>query len=164
MVAVWLHYFLLVWFAWMLIEGIYLYLMVITVFDNNNEQLRLYGVCAYGKIADQYVSVLKLIAQYVYLWYSSLNWQNIRNILLIFWYRYTWSYCSYFCKFCARRLWHRFEVRTSSAVRIWNPDKTWNLSTSFSIYSSMFFFCIILAAGCPWQMESFMHSSFLHCW
>ncbi|XP_015756752.1 PREDICTED: adhesion G-protein coupled receptor D1-like [Acropora digitifera] len=47
-VAVWLHYFLLVWFAWMLIEGIYLYLMVITVFDNNNEQLRLYGVCAYG--------------------------------------------------------------------------------------------------------------------
>ncbi|XP_067039054.1 adhesion G protein-coupled receptor L4-like [Acropora muricata] len=47
-VAVWLHYFLLVWFAWMLIEGIYLYLMVITVFDNSNEQLRLYGVCAYG--------------------------------------------------------------------------------------------------------------------
>ena len=95
---------------------------------------------------------------------SWLNWQNIRNILLIFWYRYTWSYCSYFRKFCARRLWHRFEVRTSSAVRIWNPDKTWNLSTSFSIYSSMFFFCIILAAGCPWRMESFMHSSFLHCW
>ena len=70
-VAVWLHYFLLVWFAWMLIEGIYLYLMVITVFDNNNEQLRLYGVCAYGKIADQYVSVLKLIAQYVYLWFMA---------------------------------------------------------------------------------------------
>ena len=55
----------------MLIEGIYLYLMVITVFDNNNEQLRLYGVCAYGKIADQYVSVLKLIAQYVYLWFMA---------------------------------------------------------------------------------------------
>ena len=70
-VAVWLHYFLLVWFAWMLIEGIYLYLMVITVFDNSNEQLRLYGVCAYGKIADQYFSVLKLIAEYVYLWFMA---------------------------------------------------------------------------------------------
>lgn len=55
----------------MLIEGIYLYLMVITVFDNSNEQLRLYGVCAYGKIADQYFSVLKLIAEYVYLWFMA---------------------------------------------------------------------------------------------
>lgn len=54
----------------MLIEGIYLYLMVIAVFDNN-EQLRLYGVCAYGKIGDQYVSVLNLIAQYVYLWFMA---------------------------------------------------------------------------------------------
>ena len=71
---------------------------------------------------------------------SWLDWQNIR-ILLIFGHRYTWCYCSYFCKFCARRLRHRFEVRTSSAVRIRNLYKTWNLTTSFSIYSSMLFFC-----------------------
>ena len=48
-VAVLLHYFLLVWFAWMLIEGIYLYVIVITVFGNNKDQLRLYGACAYGE-------------------------------------------------------------------------------------------------------------------
>ncbi|XP_068744277.1 adhesion G protein-coupled receptor L4-like [Montipora capricornis] len=47
-VAVWLHYFLLVWFAWMLIEGIHLYLMVITVFEDSKDHLRLYGACAYG--------------------------------------------------------------------------------------------------------------------
>ena len=49
LVAVLLHYFLLVTFAWMLVEGVYLYIMVITVFENSKEQLRVYGACAYGK-------------------------------------------------------------------------------------------------------------------
>ncbi|XP_022779945.1 adhesion G protein-coupled receptor L4-like [Stylophora pistillata] len=47
-VAVLLHYFLLVSFAWMLVEGIYLYLMVITVFENSKEQLRIFGASSYG--------------------------------------------------------------------------------------------------------------------
>lgn len=47
-VAVLLHYFLLVSFSWMLVEGVYLYLMVITVFENNKEQLRIFGACSYG--------------------------------------------------------------------------------------------------------------------
>ena len=48
-VAVLLHYFLLVSFSWMLVEGVYLYLMVITVFENNKEQLRIFGTCSYGR-------------------------------------------------------------------------------------------------------------------
>ncbi|XP_020624322.1 adhesion G protein-coupled receptor L3-like [Orbicella faveolata] len=48
LVAVLLHYFLLVSFAWMLIEGVHLYVMVVTVFENSKEQLRIYGLCAYG--------------------------------------------------------------------------------------------------------------------
>lgn len=47
-VAVLLHYFLLVSFAWMLVEGVHLYVMVVTVFENSKEQLRMYGLCAYG--------------------------------------------------------------------------------------------------------------------
>ncbi|XP_020624294.1 adhesion G-protein coupled receptor D1-like [Orbicella faveolata] len=48
LVAVLLHYFLLVSFAWMLVEGVHLYVMVVTVFENSKEQLRIYGLCAYG--------------------------------------------------------------------------------------------------------------------
>ena len=48
-VAVLLHYFLLVSFAWMLVEGVYLYIMVITVFESSKEHLRIYGTCSYGK-------------------------------------------------------------------------------------------------------------------
>lgn len=33
----------------MLVEGVYLYIMVITVFENSKEQLRIFGACAYGK-------------------------------------------------------------------------------------------------------------------
>ena len=33
----------------MLVEGVYLYIMVITVFESSKEQLRIYGTCAYGK-------------------------------------------------------------------------------------------------------------------
>ena len=53
LVAVLLHYFILVSFAWMLVEGVYLYIMVITVFENSKEQLRVYGACAYGKAIKQ---------------------------------------------------------------------------------------------------------------
>jgi len=49
LVAVLLHYFLLVSFAWMLVEGVHLYVMVVTVFENSKEQLRIYGLCAYGE-------------------------------------------------------------------------------------------------------------------
>ena len=49
--AAFLHYFSLVIFAWMLVEGLYLYVMVITVFQNSKEQFRIYGICAYGMSA-----------------------------------------------------------------------------------------------------------------
>jgi len=51
---------LLVSFAWMLVEGVHLYVMVITVFENSKEQLRIYGLCAYGETS--IVSFLELPA------------------------------------------------------------------------------------------------------
>ena len=48
-VAAFMHYFLLVVFAWMLAEGIYLYIMIITVFDDIKNHFKLFIISAYGK-------------------------------------------------------------------------------------------------------------------
>ena len=47
-VAAMIHYFYLVGFAWMLFEGVYLYLMVVKVF-NTVIRLRLFYGVAWGK-------------------------------------------------------------------------------------------------------------------
>ena len=43
-----IHYFYLVAFAWMLFEGVYLYLMVVKVF-NTEIKMRLFYAVAWGK-------------------------------------------------------------------------------------------------------------------
>ena len=47
-VAVMIHYFYLVAFGWMLAEGVYLYAMVVLVF-NTNIKIKLYYLLAWGK-------------------------------------------------------------------------------------------------------------------
>ena len=47
-VAAMIHYFYLVGFAWMLFEGVYLYLMVVKVFNTVIRRRLFYGV-AWGK-------------------------------------------------------------------------------------------------------------------
>ena len=47
-VAVMLHYFYLVAFGWMMLEGVYLYLMVVKVF-NTVIKMKLYYLFAWGK-------------------------------------------------------------------------------------------------------------------
>ncbi|XP_074610692.1 adhesion G protein-coupled receptor L3-like isoform X2 [Acropora palmata] len=47
-VAVLLHYFNLVSFTWMLIEGIWLYVMIVRVFENGHSRIKKYCACAWG--------------------------------------------------------------------------------------------------------------------
>ncbi|XP_068745115.1 adhesion G-protein coupled receptor D1-like isoform X2 [Montipora capricornis] len=47
-VAVLLHYFNLVSFTWMLTEGIWLYVMIVRVFENGHSRIKKYCACAWG--------------------------------------------------------------------------------------------------------------------
>jgi len=47
-VAVLLHYFNLVSFTWMLVEGIWLYVMIVRVFENGHSRIKKYCACAWG--------------------------------------------------------------------------------------------------------------------
>jgi len=47
-VAVLLHYFNLVSFSWMLIEGIWLYVMIVRVFETGHSRIKKYCACAWG--------------------------------------------------------------------------------------------------------------------
>ncbi|PFX28285.1 adhesion G protein-coupled receptor L2-like isoform X2 [Stylophora pistillata] len=47
-VAVLLHYFNLVSFCWMLVEGVWLYLMIVRVFETGHSRIKKYCACAWG--------------------------------------------------------------------------------------------------------------------
>jgi len=47
-VAVLLHYFNLVSFSWMLIEGVWLYVMIVRVFETGHSRIKKYCACAWG--------------------------------------------------------------------------------------------------------------------
>lgn len=47
-VAVFLHYFNLVSFTWMLVEGIWLYVMIVRVFESGYSRIKKYCACAWG--------------------------------------------------------------------------------------------------------------------
>ena len=49
-VAVFLHYFNLVSFTWMLLEGIWLYLMIVRVFESGHSRMKKYCASAWGKL------------------------------------------------------------------------------------------------------------------
>ena len=51
-VAVFLHYFNLVSFTWMLVEGIWLYLMIVRVFESGHSRMKKYCASAWGKFKD----------------------------------------------------------------------------------------------------------------
>lgn len=48
-VAVLLHYFNLVSFSWMLVEGVWLYVMIVRVFETGHSRIKKYCACAWGK-------------------------------------------------------------------------------------------------------------------
>ncbi|KAL9984221.1 hypothetical protein ACROYT_G006494 [Oculina patagonica] len=47
-VAVLLHYFNLVSFSWMLVEGVWLYVMIVRVFETGHSRIKKYCACAWG--------------------------------------------------------------------------------------------------------------------
>ncbi|CAH3148509.1 unnamed protein product [Pocillopora meandrina] len=47
-VAVLLHYFNIVSFCWMLVEGVWLYLMIVRVFETGHSRIKKYCACAWG--------------------------------------------------------------------------------------------------------------------
>ncbi|KAJ7379075.1 hypothetical protein OS493_018872 [Desmophyllum pertusum] len=47
-VAVLLHYFNLVSFTWMLVEGVWLYVMIVRVFETGHSRIKKYCACAWG--------------------------------------------------------------------------------------------------------------------
>ncbi|XP_032234741.2 adhesion G-protein coupled receptor D1 isoform X2 [Nematostella vectensis] len=47
-VAAFLHYFCLTSFAWMLVEGVFLYIMVVNVFESHKDHMKVYLGCSYG--------------------------------------------------------------------------------------------------------------------
>ena len=48
-VAGFLHYFFLTSFAWMLLEGVQLYVMLVEVFEAERSRVKWYYLTAYGK-------------------------------------------------------------------------------------------------------------------
>ena len=67
-----IHYFYLVAFAWMLFEGVYLYLMVVKVF-NTEIKMRLFYAVAWGK----YLTDLNLMK----FCYGSIENRNNRQVM-----------------------------------------------------------------------------------
>ena len=47
--AVLLHYFNIVSFCWMLVEGVWLYLMIVRVFETGHSRIKKYCACAWGR-------------------------------------------------------------------------------------------------------------------
>ncbi|EDO45462.1 predicted protein, partial [Nematostella vectensis] len=87
-VAIVIHYMYLVAFGWMMLEGVYLYLMVVKVF-NTDVKMKLYYAFSYGKRLVFSLSICIFVFVYFYLfscWVSFSNglvWTFVAPVLLI---------------------------------------------------------------------------------
>ena len=93
-VAALMQYFLMAAFCWMLVEGIYLYLLVVKVYNIEN-RMRIYHVTSWGK----FLSTLFHQCQFLYT-------LAICSLSLCFYCRISRSHCRHVAEYCCRKRWN----------------------------------------------------------